>query len=333
MPRSGASHMPPKMGKSEPLSHWKYAPFLPLPSNGKIISMQEGGTTLLPSIGRKNTFFKLEYENPTGSFKDRGSTVEISHAHADAYKKVVCASTGNMGASIAAYAARAGIQATIFVPSHVPPNKLKQIKSYGAKLIHVKGSYADALHKTWEVANKDSGIMLTGDYPLRMEGQKTIGFEIVEQVKGKRIDNVIVPIGNGTLIAALHASFVQMRHAGMLKQIPRLVGVQATNCSPLAQAWEKKSMRFSPVKNPHTMAGAIECGNPVYGLEALMAVHQTKGKILSVSESRLAQAKLSLARKEGLYSEYSGAAIQAILEDYSFPGTTVAILGGHGLKE
>lgn len=314
---------------------WRYRSFLPVPKTEKIISLNEGNTSLVPSRKKNNLFYKCEFENPTGSFKDRGSTVEISHAAANGFKKVVCASTGNMGASLAAYAARAKIEATIAVPHHVPENKLKQIKTYGAKLMKVNGDYTAALKKTWEMAEKDKRFMLTGDYPLRMEGQKTIGFEIADSLNGKAPDQIVVPIGNGTLLAALHAAFAQMIEKKQLKKMPRFMGVQAANCNPLAEAWERNTTHFVPKKNPHTIAGAIECGNPVYGLEVLQAVRASNGKIVSVSDDRLRAAKLSLARTEGLYAEYSGAAVQAVLEDHSrtWKGTTIGILGGHGLKE
>lgn len=313
---------------------WKYSPFLPVPrGTNSIVSMNEGNTSLVESVHRQNVFFKLEYENPTGSFKDRGSTVEISHAKANGFKKVVCASTGNMGASVSAYAARAGIEATICVPRHVPENKMKQILAYGAKLIHVNGDYNEALKKTWEIASRQKGFMLTGDYPLRMEGQKTIAFEIVEQLHGKVPDQIIVPVGNGTLLTALHAAFVQMKQKKMVKKIPALIGVQAEKCSPLVEAFEKKTIHFTVKKNPHTIAGAIECGNPIYGQDTLGCVHETKGKMLAVSEKRMKEAKLELARTEGLYAEYSGAAAYAALCDHAWKGITVVLLCGHGLKE
>ncbi len=314
-------------------SMWKYSQFLPIPKNGEIVTLNEGNTPLLESAHDKGLFYKLEYENPTGSFKDRGSTVEISHAKANGYKRVVCASTGNMGASIAAYASRAGIDATICVQHRVPENKLKQIVSYGARLVKVNGDYNDALKKTWEIASKQKGYMLTGDYPLRMEGQKTMGFEIVEQLGMKSPDQIICPIGNGTLVTALHASFVQMIQKKWVKKMPALIGVQALDCAPLYGAWKKNSLMFTPIKNPKTMAGGIECGNPIYGQEALASIHASKGKVIVVSEKRMHEAKLELAKKEGLYAEYSGAAVHAATHDHTWKGTTVALLCGHGLKE
>jgi threonine synthase len=221
--------------KKMPISHLKYAPALPLPKNAKKwISEQEGGTRLVQSLRKKNVFYKLEYENPTGSFKDRGSQVEISHAAANGVKHVVCASTGNMGASISAYGARAGIRVTIVVPRNTPINKLKQIKMYGAQLIQVPGDYSDALRKTWEMAAFDEKIMLCGDYPLRAQGQKTIAYEVVEQLGWKAPENMMVPIGNGTLVYALYMGFREMMELGLIKKMPRLMGVQGRGQSGAA---------------------------------------------------------------------------------------------------
>lgn len=320
--------------RKEPISHLKYSSLLPLPPQKKDwISMQEGGTRLVQSLENKNVFYKLEFENPTGSFKDRGSQVEISHAKANKIKDVVCASTGNMGASISAYGARAGINVTIVVPKGTPQNKLKQIKSYGARLVQVHGDYSSALKRTWEMAAHHPEIMLTGDYPLRAHGQKTIAYELVEQARWRAPDNVIVPIGNGTLVYALYMAFDEMKEMGIISKIPHLYGVQAENCNPLHEAWKKDTMHFVPQKNPNTIAGAIACGNPVYGQQALECIRATKGDIFAVTEKQMKAAKLSLAEHEGLYSEYSGAAVQAIAQTKRFTGKTVALLCGHGLKE
>jgi threonine synthase len=316
-----------------PITQWKYAPFLPIVPKKFLVSMKEGGTTLLPGLKNQHVSYKLEFENPTGSFKDRGSTIEISHALANNYKQVICASTGNMGASIAAYAARANIPATIVVPRHVPENKIEQIEAYGAKLLKIKGDYTKALKKTWKMAEKNKKAMLTGDYPLRMQGQKTIAYEIAEQSGWKAPENVIVPVGNGTLLTSLYTGFWELRHIGFIKKIPRIIGVQAKGCNPLTKAWKKGAVEFTPIKDPKTIAGAIECGNPVFGQETLLIINETKGNMVSVSDSRMKKAKASLAHDEGLYSEYSGAAVQAVVEDYSFKGKTIALLCGHGLKE
>lgn len=332
--RKATSVFHSKSFKKEPISHLKYSSLLPLPPQKKNwVSMQEGGTRLVPSLQKENLLYKLEFENPTGSFKDRGSQVEISHAKANHVKDVVCASTGNMGASISAYGARAGINVTIVVPRGTPQNKLKQIKSYGAQLVQVPGDYSAALKRTWEMVVHHPHLMLCGDYPLRAHGQKTIAYELVEQLGGRAPDNVIVPIGNGTLVYALYMAFEEMREMGIVQKMPRLIGVQAENCNPLQQAWKQDSLHFVPQKNPNTIAGAIACGNPVYGTQALECIRATKGEIFSVSEKQMRAAKLSLAEHEGLYSEYSGAAVQAIAESKRFSGKTIALLCGHGLKE
>ncbi|QQR93121.1 MAG: threonine synthase [Candidatus Iainarchaeum archaeon] len=320
--------------KKEPISHLKYASLLPLPpQKKKWVSMQEGGTRLVPSLAKENVLYKLEFENPTGSFKDRGSQVEISHAKANGVKDVVCASTGNMGASISAYGARAGINVTIVVPKGTPQNKLKQIKSYGADLVQVPGDYSAALKRTWEMVVHHPEVMLTGDYPLRAHGQKTIAYEITEQLGWKAPDNIIVPIGNGTLVYALYMAFQEMKEMQLISKMPHLIGVQAENCNPLQLAWKQNTTHFVPQKNPITIAGAIACGNPVYVQQALECIRETKGQIFSVTEKQMRAAKLSLAEKEGLYSEYSGAAVQAIAENKRFSGKTIALLCGHGLKE
>lgn len=317
-----------------PISHLKYAPALPLPKDKKKwISEQEGGTRLVQSLQKKNVFYKLEFENPTGSFKDRGSQVEISHANANGIKHVVCASTGNMGASISAYAARAKINATIVVPKGTPKNKLKQIKMYGAELVQVKGDYSVALHHTWEMSAIDPRIMLTGDYPLRAHGQKTMAYEIAEQLGWKSPENIIIPIGNGTLIYALYMGFREMKKLGLVKRMPKLHGVQAAHCDPLYAAWKKHSLHFFSQKNPQTIAGAIACGNPVYGIEALQVIRESGGKMFSVTEKQLLKGKHSLAEHEGLYAEYSGAAVQSILRSHAFSGITIGLLCGHGLKD
>jgi threonine synthase len=175
--------------------------------------------------------------------------------------------------------------------------------------------------------------MLCGDYPLRAHGQKTIAYEIVEELGWKAPDNVIVPIGNGTLAYALYMGFEEMMALELIKKMPQLHGVQAEQCNPLESAWKKHTNHFIPQKNPRTVAGAIACGNPVYGLQALQCIEASRGKMFVVSEKQLRAAKISLAEHEGLYSEYSGAAVQSVLERHAFSGITIGLLCGHGLKD
>lgn len=322
--------------KSQKPSHWKYKIFYPV--SGPLVSMGEGGTPLLPSvrIGKKiksSLFFKMESANPTGSFKDRGSSVEITKAVELKAKKAVCATTGNMGASVAAYCARAGIKAKILVPDSTPKQKLSQISAHGAEIKHIRGTYEDAA----VAAEKESAkhYYLAGDYPYRGEGEKSAGFEVMEQFPN--VEYIVCPIGNGTLIYAVWKAVREMKIVGLIKKLPRLIGVQAEGCNPVARAFGQGLNFIEPIKKPETIADAIACGNPIDGLEALSALRESRGFALSVSDSEILRAIKTLG-KEGIYAEPGGAAATAGLlkiasQDNIFRGkNVVSIVSGHGLK-
>lgn len=308
-----------------PIKHWKYWMFYPVKDLRNVVSMHEGGTALIKSRHFKDCWFKFEGVNPTGSFKDRGSTVEITKAIEAGEKEVLCASTGNMGASIAAYSARAGIKASIFVPEFASSEKIRQIKAYGANVKKVKGTYDHALSLTKKIFEKQ-GKYLSGDYYYRAEGQKSVGFEILEQCSPEMPENIVCPVGNGTLLYAVFKACQEFRKVGLIKGMPRMHAVQALGCNPL-----RKGSVF-PVKNPKTEASAIDCGNPVYGLEVLKAVKESKGQVVAVSDQEMAESMKSLA-SEGLFSELSGAASLAGALKLGLKGKTVCVVSGHGLKE
>lgn len=323
--------------KSQQPSHWKYKIFYPV--SRALVTMNEGGTPLLQSIrvGRQinaNLFFKMESANPTGSFKDRGSAVEITKAIEFKTKRVVCATTGNMGASVAAYCARAGIRAKIFVPDNTPKQKLAQISAYGAEIFHVHGTYEDAALAAEHESKKH--YFLAGDYPYRGEGEKSVGFELMEQLP--QADFIICPIGNGTLIYAVWKAIREMKIVGMIKKLPRLVGVQAEGCNPVVRAFSENMSFIEPVKKPHTFADAIACGNPIDGLEALFALRESRGFAISVSDSEIKNA-IKILGSEGIYAEPGGAAATAGMLKFAsrdksiFVGkNVVSIISGHGLK-
>ena len=283
------------------INHWKYWPFYPIEKLDEAITMHEGGTPLIKSSKYKGIFFKYEGVNPTGSFKDRGSTVEISRVKELGIKEVACASTGNMGASIAAYSSRGGINATIYVPTFAPEAKFIQISSYGAKIVRVKGTYEDALNKT-KVLREKKGIYLTGDYPYRGEGEKSVGFEIIDQLDWNAPDYIVCPIGNGTLIYAVYKGLFEFKKTGLIKKIPKIIGVQAKGCNPIVSAVKKRKKSFNVVKKPKTVAGAIACGNPVDGLEALDAIYNSKGKAVDVTDKEIISAKKELEKREFMLS-------------------------------
>lgn len=313
------------------ITHWKYWPFYPIHDLSRIVTLQEGGTPLLLSR-KKGYYFKNEGLNPTGSFKDRGTTMELTHVTELGVKDIACATTGNMGASIAAYAARAGsVKATFYIPTFASKIKYVQIEAYGGKIIPVKGTYEDALQMTKELREK-KGTYLTGDYPYRGEGEKSVGFEIIDQLDWHAPDYIVIPIGNGTLLYGLYKALKELHIVGLLDRLPHLVGVQARGCSPLVAAFQKKKKRFSPVTKPKTIASAINCGNPVDGVKALYALYGTKGSAIAVTDAEIRHAQKELG-KEGIYAEPGGATAYAGALKLGLQGTVVVLVTGHGLKD
>ncbi len=323
--------------RKRPFRHWRYREFFPLVRKKNNVSLMEGGTPLLRSrnisqqLGLKNLFFKCESENPTGSFKDRGTTVEISKALEFGSKEVVCASTGNMGASVSAYAAAANIKAHIILPSNTPDIKIAQIKSHGAKIHRVKGDYNKA-EKTAFNLFKERGWFLMGDYPYRGEGEKSVGFEIADEMTA---DYIIAPIGNGTLIHGIWKGLKEFKKVKLIKKMPRLVGIQSSGCNTVVKAFKKETDLIEPV-NPKTIAGAIGCGNPLDGLEALQVLRESDGFAETVTDREIIKAKEILAKKEGIFAEPAGAVSLAGLiklkKEFKKDARIVLIVSGNGLK-
>ncbi|MBI4149951.1 threonine synthase [Candidatus Woesearchaeota archaeon] len=315
----------------EKVTHWKYAPFFPIADLSKVVTLEEGGTPLIESSTKRDWLFKYEGINPTCSFKDRGSTVEVSKANELGIKEVACATTGNMGASVATYCARAGIQARIFVPSFAAPAKLKQIADMGAKITIMRGTYDDAVQKTKEL-RVHKHIYLTGDYAYRGEGEKSVGFEIIDQFNWQAPDYIVLPVGNATLFSSTYKALMELKTVGLLKRLPKLVAVQAAGCAPLVRAYRENADHITPIKKPKTVASAIACGNPVDGLKALRALKKTKGLAVMVTDQEALTARKELATKEGVYVEVSGAVSYAGAKKLGLKGQVVCVLTGHGLK-
>ncbi len=319
--------------------HWKYWMFYPVDDLKRAVSFEEGGTPLFLSkrIGNEmgcELYFKHEGMNPTGSFKDRGSTIEITKAVELGADSVCCASTGNMGASLSSYCAKAGIDCKVFVPESTPRLKIFQILSCGAEVIKVKGTYADCLRLT-EEANRRYSTYLVGDYPYRSEGQKSVGFEIVDQFYWNVPDYVICPMGNGTLTRAVWKSLLELKNVGLQEKLPKIIGVQAEGCSPIVDAFKNDLKRPIPMEKADTIADAIACEDPLDGAEALAAIRESCGFAELVSDEEILSAQKVLGRSEGLFAEPSGAVSIACLIKYrkNFKGKkVVCIVTGHGLK-
>ncbi len=320
---------------------WKYRSFIPVERR---VSLDEGGTPLYrlenlqKELGMRELYVKNEGANPTGSFKDRGMTVGVSKALELGMDKVICASTGNTSASLAAYAAKAGIKAYVLVPSgKIALGKLAQAIVYGAKVVPVRGNFDDALSVVVKASAELGVYMLNSINPFRLEGQKTIAFEIYDQL-GFVPDNIVLPVGNAGNISAIWKGFKELHAAGFIDKLPRMIGIQAEGASPLARAW-KGEKEFVPEKNPETIATAIRIGNPANWKKAWMAAEESGGLFESVSDGEILQAQRLLASKEGIFVEPASASSLAGLMKLRKIGILdsderyVLITTGHGLKD
>jgi threonine synthase len=324
--------------KHRHFDHHRYQEFYPVINNDHLISLGEGGTPLLEAptlgdeLGLDNLYLKIEGMNPTGSFKDRGTAVEIGKALDFGAEEIVVASTGNMGSSIAAYCARAGIPVNIFVPANVSGNKLKQMKAYGATIHNVDGDYSKAAEKAYE-AYKDNGWYLMGDYAYRGEGEKSVGFEIADQITA---DHVILPVGNGTLMHGTYKGFKEMQRIDLIENVPEIVGIQAAGCSTVAKAFKKGLDDVPTEDNVDTVAGAIACGEPLDGHPALNAIRESGGFADDVTDNQLLTAKAQMAEQEGIYAEESCgttlAGLKANIDRFDPEDVIVCVVTGHGLK-
>ena len=317
--------------------HWKYWMFYPVERENKI-TLGEGGTPLMNSeyFGRAfdNLYLKLENLNPTGSFKDRGSAVEITRAFELNVNEVCCASTGNMGASVSAYCAKAGIKCTIFLPKNVSKQKISQIKIFGSKIVKVSGNFTRAFRACEEFSQKKK-VYMVGDFPFRGEGEKSVGFEIADQLNFKSPNWIVCPMGNGTLIYSIYDAFRDFWKVGLIKKIPRFLGVQAEGCNPIVRAFERGLKFVKSLKKSKTLASAIDVPNPIDGAKALEVLRKSKGFAISVSDEEMKEAKKELALREGIFAELAGAAsvAGALKFKEELKGNVICIISGAGWKE
>jgi threonine synthase len=277
---------------------------------------------------------KVDYLFPTGSYKDRGATVLISKMKEWGVQKVVEDSSGNAGSAIAAYGAKAGIRCDIYVPQDTSPGKLVQIQAYGATLKRVEGSRERTAEKAVEAASKFPYASHCWN-PFFIHGTKTFAFEVWEQMDWKAPDTLVLPIGHGTLFLGAYMGFKELKKAGMIKRIPKLVGVQSLSCAPLYQALKRGWTEPRPIKKKETMAEGIAIAEPVRGRQILEAIGETGGEILAVTEKEISGALREMGRK-GHFVEPTSAATIAGLKKYLIKQrrkeTVVSTLTGTGLK-
>jgi len=333
--------------KSKPLSVWRYRDFLPIHEASQIVTLGEGGTGLHRSehlgaeLGLKNLYVKNEGENPTGSFKDRGMTVGVTKALELGARHVICASTGNTSASLAAFAARAGIKCTVLIPSgKIAYGKLSQAMIHGAKVLQVRGNFDQALEFVLKLADKHKDIYLLNSInPFRIEGQKSLGYEICEQLNCEPPDRIVIPVGNAGNISAVWKGLTEFYKLGYIKKLPKMTGIQAAGSAPIAQAIKKGNDKIVPVENPETIATAIRIGAPVSWKKAVNAIHESKGTAETVTDEEILDAQKILARIEGIFVEPASASSIAGLKKLVNNGViskderVVCITTGHGLKD
>lgn len=296
----------------------KYLDFYPLIERHNLYSLGEGGTPLhyLSNLGKKygmeKLYLKNEGLNPTGAFKDRGSFVEINKAKELGFDTVCVASTGNMAASVAAYSAQAGLTCFVFVPENTPKGKLAQAISYGAHVIQVRGTYSDAYKLTIEVS-KEFGYYLAGDYAFRGEGQKSLSYEVCEQLWFGKIDFCLVPVGMGTNLSYIYKGFKEYYKFGFIDKMPKMIAVQAKGASPIVTAFENRR-KLKPIDKPQTVCSAIAVGNPIDAPKVFKALKDSKGLALAVNDDEVLAAQQELAKLEALYIEPSSATTIAALK-------------------
>lgn len=323
---------------------WKYKEFMPV-DESKIVSLQEGGTPFIKcdklgdELGVK-LHVKVEGSNPTGSFKDRGMSVGITKALELGVDTVGCASTGNTSASLAAYAARAGLKCIVLLPSgKVALGKLAQAMFHGAKVLSVNGNFDEALETVTALALEGKLYLLNSVNPFRLEGQKSIGFEIVDDLGWKSPDRIILPVGNAGNISAIWKGIQEFYEAGFIQDLPRMTGIQAEGACPIVNAVRKGAEDIVPVENPETVATAIRIGAPVSALKALRAIYDSDGSAETVSDEEILDAQKLLARSEGIGVEPASAASIAGLrklvdaDEIDKDEEIVCIVTGHLLKD
>ena len=323
---------------------WKYKEFMPVDPS-KIVTLDEGGTPFCKcdKLGGElgvELYVKVEGSNPTGSFKDRGMSVGITKAVELGVDTVGCASTGNTSASLAAYAARAGLRCIVLLPSgKVALGKLAQAMFHGAEVLSVKGNFDEALETITALAREGKLYLLNSVNPFRLEGQKSIGFEIVDDLGWKSPDRIILPVGNAGNISAIWKGVKEFHRAGFMEDLPMMTGIQAEGAAPIVRAIRENKSDITPFENPETVATAIRIGAPVSSLKAIRAINESNGYAETVTDEEILSAQKLLARTEGIGVEPASAASIAGLIKLAKMGEIdkheqiVCIVTGHLLKD
>lgn len=316
---------------------YRYGEYLPLGPSTPMITLGEGGTPLVRSrrleneIGVEELYFKLEGCNPTGSFKDRGMVMAVAKALEEKSEAIICASTGNTSASASAYGARFELDTYVLIPkANIARGKMVQAIAHNARLVLIDGSFDQTLEVVRELTSKHPLTLVNSINPLRIEGQKTAAFEIVD-ILGCAPDYLCIPVGNAGNMTAYWKGFTEYYEKDKATSRPSILGFQAEGAAPI--------VRGEPVLNPQTVASAIRIGNPASWQGALVARDESGGIIEQVSDQEILDAYRQLARHEGIFCEPASAASLAGLKKLAgrrmdFKGkTVVCVITGAGLKD
>ncbi|WP_209474619.1 threonine synthase [Thermococcus stetteri] len=324
----------PYLGKTVWERFWDFWPIEPAME----LSLGEGDTPLVKSrLGKElgvKLYLKNETVNPTWSFKDRGTFLAVSYAVKAGYKAIGTVSTGNMAASVAAYAARAGLEAKILVSESASDEKLKAVSVYGADVIRVKGDYGRLYFESLKLGEKLGIYFINSDNPFRVEGYKGIAFEIAEELTP---DYVLIPTSSGGLFRGIAKGFIELKESGLIEELPTLIAVQAEGCSPICRAFGEGKEKIERFENPKTIAKAIANSYPPSGNAVLKLLREFGWECATVSDGEILEAQRELAG-EGIFVQPASAtgiaALKKLVESGEIEERTkvVSILTGSGLK-
>lgn len=327
-----------------PLSMWRYADLLPCAAE-TAVDIGTGYTPLVRAarlgrlLGLERLYVKNDCQNPTWSFKDRVVSLAVTKAREFEFDTLACASTGNLANSVAAHAARAGMDAIVFVPADLEQGKLIGSAVYGPTLVAVDGSYDEVNRLCSELSDKYPWAFVNINMrPYYAEGSKTLAYEVCEQLGWQAPDHCIVPLASGSLYTKIYKGLKEMAWLGLVEwRRTRMSGAQALGCSPIVEAWERQSFNIKPQK-PNTIAKSLAIGNPADGYHALKVMSQSGGHAVAVSDDEVVEGIRLLAETEGIFAETAGGVVVAGLRRLVQEGRVdpqelvVAFITGAGLK-